>query len=109
MSESIEPKREIAVADVRLTLLGTAHVSRASEEEVRALLQSGEYDAVAVELDTDRRAEIYAELQRLLYDEPMWLIGAQEGVTLAHRDWLKGFQMQPLWPRPSLKFALFDK
>lgn len=54
MPESIEPKREIAVADVRLTLLGTAHVSRASEEEVRALLQSGEYDAVAVELCRSR-------------------------------------------------------
>ena len=54
MSESIEPKREIAVADVRLTLLGTAHVSRASEEEVRTLLQSGEYDAVAVELCRSR-------------------------------------------------------
>jgi hypothetical protein len=41
MPESIEPKREIAVADVRLTLLGTAHVSRASEEEVRTLLRAG--------------------------------------------------------------------
>ena len=36
-------------------------------------------------------------------------IGAQEGVVMAHRSWLKGFAMQPLWPRPSLKFALFDK
>jgi pheromone shutdown-related protein TraB len=54
MPESIEPKREIAVADVRLTLLGTAHVSRASEEEVRTLLSSGEYDAVAVELCRSR-------------------------------------------------------
>lgn len=54
MSESIEPKREIAVADVQLTLLGTAHVSRASEEEVRNLLRSGEYDAVAVELCRSR-------------------------------------------------------
>lgn len=66
-------------------------------------------DAAAVELDSERRAEIYAELQRILYDEPMWLIGAQEGVTLAHRDWVQNFQMQPLWPRPSLKFALLDK
>jgi peptide/nickel transport system substrate-binding protein len=66
-------------------------------------------DAAAVELDTEKRAAMYAELQRLLYDEPMWLIGAQEGVTLAHRTWVTNFQMQPLWPRPSLKFALLGK
>jgi peptide/nickel transport system substrate-binding protein len=66
-------------------------------------------DAAAVELDADKRAEIYAELQRMLYDDPMWIIAAQEGVVMAYREWLKGFVMQPLWPRPSLKFALFDK
>ena len=66
-------------------------------------------DAGAVELDVEKRAAIYAELQRVLYDDPMWLIGSQEGVVAAHRDWLKGFTMQPLWPRPSFKFALFDK
>jgi peptide/nickel transport system substrate-binding protein len=62
-----------------------------------------------VELDEGKRAAIYAELQRLLYDDPMWIIPAQEGLVMAYRDWLKGFVMQPLWPRPSLKFALFDK
>jgi peptide/nickel transport system substrate-binding protein len=66
-------------------------------------------DAGRVELDPDRRKEIYAELQRLAYEDPMWIIGAQEGVTMAHRDWVKNFDMQPLWPRPGLKFALFDK
>ena len=66
-------------------------------------------DAAAIELDVEKRAAIYAELQRILYDDPMWLIGAQEGVVAAHRDWLKGFTMQPLWPRPGFKFALFDK
>ena len=66
-------------------------------------------DAAAVELDEGKRAEIYAEVQAMLYDDPMWLIGAQEGVVMAHRSWMKGFAMQPLWPRPSLKFALFDK
>lgn len=66
-------------------------------------------DAAAVELDTEKRAEIYAELQRILYDDPMWLINAQEGVVMAYRSWLKNFQMQPLWPRPGLRFALFDK
>jgi peptide/nickel transport system substrate-binding protein len=66
-------------------------------------------DAAAVELDTEKRAAMYSELQKLLFDDPMWIIAAQEGVVMAYRDWVKGFVMQPLWPRPSLKFALFDK
>ena len=49
------------------------------------------------------------EFTEILYNDPMLLIGAQEGVVMAHRDWLKGFVQNPLWPRPSLKFSLFDK
>ena len=39
---------------VRYTLLGTAHVSRASVDAVRAAIATGDYDAVAVELDEQR-------------------------------------------------------
>ena len=39
---------------VRYTLLGTAHVSRASVDAVRAAIDSGAYDQVAVELDPQR-------------------------------------------------------
>ena len=39
---------------VAMTLLGTAHVSRASAEQVERMLASGEYDAVAVELCPSR-------------------------------------------------------
>lgn len=66
-------------------------------------------DRGGTELDPEKRAAIYAELTRLLFDDPMWIIAAQEGVTMAYRDWVKGFVMQPLWPRPSLKFALMSK
>jgi peptide/nickel transport system substrate-binding protein len=66
-------------------------------------------EAAAVEFDTETRAAIYSELQTLLYDDPMWLIGAQEGSVMAHRDWVQGFKTQPLWPRPGLKFALLNK
>ncbi len=44
--------------DRRITLLGTAHVSRASAEKVREMLASGEYDAVAVELCPSRHNAI---------------------------------------------------
>ncbi|MCU7915834.1 MAG: TraB/GumN family protein [Candidatus Thiodiazotropha sp. (ex Gloverina cf. vestifex)] len=49
-----EPQREIVIGDSRVTLLGTAHVSRVSAEKVRELLSTGEYDAVAVELCPSR-------------------------------------------------------
>ncbi|MDH3194518.1 MAG: ABC transporter substrate-binding protein [Acidimicrobiia bacterium] len=66
-------------------------------------------DAAEIELDSDARAAIYSELQFMLYDDPMWLIAGQEGVVAAYRSWLKGWESNPLWPRPSLKFALIDK
>ncbi|MCB2264092.1 MAG: TraB/GumN family protein [Candidatus Thiosymbion ectosymbiont of Robbea hypermnestra] len=49
-----EPKSDVRLGDCALTLLGTAHISRASAEKVRALLQSRDYDAVAVELCPSR-------------------------------------------------------
>ncbi len=49
-----EPRADLRIGDSRITLLGTAHVSRASAEQVKALLESGEYDAVAVELCPSR-------------------------------------------------------
>ncbi|MEJ2694618.1 MAG: TraB domain-containing protein, partial [Candidatus Thiodiazotropha sp.] len=49
-----EPQREIRIGESRITLLGTAHVSRASADMVTRLLETGEYDAVAVELCPSR-------------------------------------------------------
>ncbi|MCG6861205.1 MAG: TraB/GumN family protein [Chromatiaceae bacterium] len=54
MQESEEPIIHIHLGDSQLTLLGTAHVSRASAEKVRELLQDSDYDAVAVELCPSR-------------------------------------------------------
>ena len=54
---SEEPQHPLAVVNVgesRVTLLGTAHVSRASAEKVKELLLSETYDAVAVELCPSR-------------------------------------------------------
>lgn len=54
MPEIAEPMRELVIDGVRFTLLGTAHVSRVSAEQVRRLIQSGDHDAVAVELCRSR-------------------------------------------------------
>ena len=76
----------------------------ADPEAVGALI-----DAIAEELDATVRAGMIAEAQQVLYDDPMWLIGAQEGAVTAYRDWISGMVIQPLWPRPSMNFALYDK
>ncbi|WP_280568362.1 TraB/GumN family protein [Chromohalobacter sp. 296-RDG] len=44
------PRQVIDQGETRYTLLGTAHVSRASADEVRELIRSGDFDAVAIEL-----------------------------------------------------------
>jgi peptide/nickel transport system substrate-binding protein len=66
-------------------------------------------DEASITTDPDERVQIYSELADILYEDPMWIIAGNETALNAHREWLQGFVMNPLWPRPSLKFALFDK
>ncbi len=58
MSEFTAPAEHsyatVVRGDTRYTLVGTAHVSRASAEEVRRLIGSGRFDAVAIELCQSR-------------------------------------------------------
>jgi Uncharacterized homolog of PrgY (pheromone shutdown protein) len=49
-----QPVRVVERNGVRYTLLGTAHVSHASVQAVEAAIDSGRFDAVAVELDPQR-------------------------------------------------------
>ena len=48
------PRRVVEVGETRYTLLGTAHVSAESAADVRDLIRSGEFDAVAIELCDSR-------------------------------------------------------
>src|SRR5690554_7023346 len=52
------PRRVIQLGETRYTLLGTAHVSAESADDVRALIRSGEYDAVAIELCDSRHQSL---------------------------------------------------
>jgi pheromone shutdown-related protein TraB len=54
MQESEEPQIDVRLSDSRLTLLGTAHISRASADKVKELIEGSSYDAVAVELCPSR-------------------------------------------------------
>lgn len=49
-----QPTAVVERDGVRYTLLGTAHVSKASVDAVRAAIDSGRFDSVAVELDEQR-------------------------------------------------------
>ncbi|MDI1253451.1 TraB/GumN family protein [Thermomonas sp.] len=49
-----QPHIEIERDGVHYTLLGTAHISKASIEAVRSAIASGRFDAIAVELDEQR-------------------------------------------------------
>lgn len=53
-----EPFVRLEVAATRVAILGTAHVSEASRREVCACIESGAYDAVAVELCASRHKAI---------------------------------------------------
>ena len=51
-----QPHAEVTRDGVHYTLLGTAHVSQASVDAVKSAIDSGQFDAVAVELDPQRYA-----------------------------------------------------
>ncbi len=53
-----QPVAVVEQGGVRFTLLGTAHVSRASAELVERMVNSGAFDAVAIELDPGRFASL---------------------------------------------------
>lgn len=55
---STEPLKTIEIDGVHITILGTAHVSKASAEMVQALIATGKFDAVAVELCPSRHNAI---------------------------------------------------
>ena len=50
-----EPHRQLTIGEVEITLLGTAHVSPASARAVTALIDTGDFDTVAIELCASRQ------------------------------------------------------
>ncbi|WP_018141371.1 TraB/GumN family protein [Thioalkalivibrio sp. ALJ7] len=50
-----EPHRVLQLGDTEVLVLGTAHVSRASADKVRALVDTGAFDNVAIELCESRQ------------------------------------------------------
>jgi pheromone shutdown-related protein TraB len=52
------PHQVVELGGTRYTLLGTAHVSAKSAEDVRCLIRSGDFDAVAIELCDSRHQNL---------------------------------------------------
>ena len=53
-NEEKQPTQVVIVGNTHYTILGTAHVSKASAQEVKRLISTDQFDAVAVELDQSR-------------------------------------------------------
>lgn len=57
LSES-QPLEEIRYNNTKITILGTAHVSKASANAVRELIESNQFDVIAIELCNSRYSSI---------------------------------------------------
>lgn len=66
-------------------------------------------DKASRTLDNDRRKALLADLQKRLYEQAMWVLPGQEGAPVAYGSWMKNVQVNPMWPRPNTKWALYDK
>jgi len=61
------------------------------------------------QLDADARLDILSEIQNVLYEEAMWIMPANEGAPSARGEWVTGHIENPMWPRPSQYWAIYDK
>jgi pheromone shutdown protein TraB len=87
-----QPRVVVERDGVRYTLLGTAHVSRASIDAVEAAVASGAFDAIAVELDpnrhramTDPDALAKLDLFRIIRDGKVGLVAANLALAAYQR------------------------
>jgi len=97
-----EPRIDLTLGAWELTLLGTAHVSRASAEAVRELAASGEFDAIAVELCQARYDALTAErkwtdldLFRILREGKAGLVMANLALSAYQRRIAEQFGIEP--------------
>jgi pheromone shutdown-related protein TraB len=97
-----QPIRRVIRDGVEYTLLGTAHVSRASAEAVREMTSSGEFDAVAVELCQARYDALTAErkwtdldLYRIIREGKAGLVMANLALSAYQRRIADQFGIEP--------------
>jgi len=99
---SRQPVKTVVRDGVSYTLIGTAHVSRASAEAVREFATSGDYDAIAVELCQARYDALTAErkwtdldLYRILREGKAGLVMANLALSAYQRRIAEQFGIEP--------------
>jgi len=97
-----QPIRQVQRDGTHYTLIGTAHVSRASADAVRELASSGEFDAIAVELCQARYDALTAErkwtdldLYRVLREGKAGLVMANLALSAYQRRIAEQFGIEP--------------
>jgi pheromone shutdown-related protein TraB len=97
-----QPIARVTRDGVDYTLLGTAHISRASVEAVRELMQSGNYDAVAVELCESRYRALCdpdswrnLDLLQVIRDGKAGMVAANLALSAYQRRLAEQFGIEP--------------
>jgi pheromone shutdown-related protein TraB len=97
-----QPTAHVERDGVRYTLLGTAHVSRASVEAVQAAIDTGAFDTVAVELDpqrlqalTDPEALARLDLVKVLREGKTALFAANLALAVYQRRLAEQLGIEP--------------
>jgi pheromone shutdown-related protein TraB len=97
-----QPIRHINRDGVEYTLLGTAHVSRASAEAVKEMAGSGEFDAIAVELCQARYDALTAkrkwtdlDLYKIIREGKAGLVMANLALSAYQRRIAEQFGIEP--------------
>ncbi|GAB3004799.1 pheromone shutdown protein [Arenimonas maotaiensis] len=87
-----QPVKQVTVGAVEYTLLGTAHVSPKSLEAVKAAIDSGLYDTVAVELDANRHRQLTEpdalyrlDIFQIIRDDKIGLVAANLSLAAYQR------------------------
>jgi pheromone shutdown-related protein TraB len=100
--KSPQPMRVVERDGVRYTLIGTAHVSRASAEAVQELANSDEFDAIAVELCPARYDALKAErkwtdldLYKIIREGKAGLVMANLALSAYQRRIAEQFGIEP--------------
>lgn len=107
-----QPHQIVERDGVRFTLLGTAHVSKASVDAVRGAIATGVYDTVAVELDpqraqslTDPDALARLDLVKVLREGKTAVFAANLGLAAYQRRLAEQLGIEP---GAELKAAVLD-
>jgi pheromone shutdown-related protein TraB len=97
-----QPTATVERDGVRYTLLGTAHVSRASVDAVQAAIATGAYDTIAVELDpqrlqalTDPEALARLDLVKVLREGKTALFAANLALAVYQRRLAEQLGIEP--------------